>query len=53
MIYVLNVVMDLTWMFRAFLLNRWIMESLIYDFEELVELVMQISKIMEAFWVLM
>jgi len=30
-----------------------IMEIPNYDFEELVELVMQISELMEAFWMLM
>jgi len=48
---VLDVLIDMLWMFGAFCLFWWIMESPSYDFEELIELVMQASELMEAFWV--
>jgi len=50
---VLDVLMGMLSMFGAFCLIWWIMESPIYDLEELVELVMQVSELMEAIWLLM
>jgi len=46
---VLNVLMDMLWIFGAFCLIWWIMTSPIYDLEELAELVIQVSEPMEAF----
>jgi len=40
--------MDMLWIFGAFCLIWWIMKSSIYDLGELVELVMQVSELMEA-----
>ena len=51
MIYGVGVLMDLIWMFGAFCLNWWIRKSPNYDLEELVDLIMQISELMEAFCV--
>ena len=50
---VLEVLVDLIWMFGAFCLNWWIRKSPNYDFEELVVLVIQVSEHVEAFRVLM
>jgi len=41
--------MGLIWMFGAFCIIWWIMESPIYDIKKLVKLVMQLSELMEAF----
>ena len=46
---VLDVLMGMLWTFGTFCLIWWIIESPIYDLEELVELVMQVSKLIEAF----
>jgi len=46
---VLDVLVVLIWMFVAFFLIWWIMKSLIYDLEKLIELVMQVNELMEAF----
>ena len=45
----LDVLVVLIWMFVAFFLIWWIMKSLIYDLEKLIELVMQVNELMEAF----
>jgi len=50
---VLDVLIDLIWMFGAFWLTGWIMKISNYDLKELVKLVIQISELMESFWVLM
>jgi len=49
----LDVLMDLIWMFGVFCLIYWNIKSPNYDLEELVELVIQINEHMEAFGVLM
>jgi len=46
---VLDPLMGMLWMFGAFCLFWWIMKSPIHDLEELVELIMQVSELMEAF----
>ena len=50
---VLDVLMSLTWIFGTMCLIWWIMKIPNYDFEELVELIMQVSELIEAFWALM
>ena len=41
----LDVLMGLIWMFSAFFLIWWIIKSPIYDLEELVALVKQVSEL--------
>ena len=48
---VLDVLLGLIWMFGTFFLISWIMESPNYNFEELVEFVIQVSEHVEAFGV--
>jgi len=50
---VLNVLMGMLSMFEAIFLIWWSMKTPIYDNEELIELVMQVIELMEAFGVLM
>ena len=50
---VLDVLIDLIWMFGVFWLTGWIMKISNYDLKELVKLVIQISELMESFWELM
>ena len=45
---VLHVLMSLIWMFGTFYLIEWIMESPNYEFEESVELVIQLSEHVEV-----
>jgi len=45
---VLDVLMDLIWMFDAFCLIWWIIESPIYELEEFNELVMHVSELLKA-----
>ena len=40
--------MGMLWMFGALCLIWWIMKSPSFDFEELIELVMQVSELMRA-----
>jgi len=49
---VLNVLMGMLWRFGAFCLIWWIMKRPIYDHEELVELIMQVSELIKIFGVL-
>ena len=46
---VLDVLMGLIWMFGPFFLILWIMESPNYEFEELIELLIQVRECVEAF----
>jgi len=50
---VLDVLMGMLWMFGVFCLIWWNIEHPIYDQEALVELVMQVSELIEAFGVLL
>jgi len=50
---VLDLLLGLVWMSGAFYLMQRIIESPIYDLEELVGLIMQVSKLIGAFCVLM
>jgi len=50
---VLDALIGMLWMFGAFFLIWCIIKSTIYDLEEVAELVMQASELMEVLGVLM